>query len=328
MKKMVWVLLLIAFAVFSQEAAAYHREWKGMPASKGNTPMLYFLEFTAPIFPLDEIIADPEGDDVNTTPRVDVISVQSGTDGVMVPFRILFSRETSMANVVGLLELDLDQNGKTGTPPSANYFLGASQDIKVEVMVDCFGVHETGEVQLFKTTTGDFLGSVPATINEDDHALEFSVPLSMLGDDGFMNVGGVFGNFDQPTDAVPDAGHGTISGVGRVTITPGSSSLFTTQTLDLGFVFFTRKNKISKVEVILDGEDVTKKVVGAVVLGMIPSMDTGHDFTARIPGVNVGKLFQEKYGWHTLQITVYTEKGQYGDKVDYLYVPNNEPFVP
>lgn len=192
----------------------------GWEAPKGPQTAAPAVGKVLPVAALGQIITDPLGDDVTSpeNPIVDIASVDGGSDGMSVTIKVDFSPDTVMSQVVGIIDLDTDQNAATGIPANANGFLGATQDLGVDYMLSLFALPGGGPVDVMNATTGETMGTVPAVFN--GQSLSITVPLAMLGnDDGNMNVGMILGNFPQPTDAAPNAGHGTIT-AGPVSIGP------------------------------------------------------------------------------------------------------------
>lgn len=179
---------------------------------------------------LRQIITDPEGDQVQGT-LVDITGVEGGSDTSNAEFRISFSSLTRMSEIAGYIPLDTDQDAATGTP--AYYLFGKpEQDVGFEYFLDLFDMPFNGRVNVWDQY-GFYLGSVEGTIVRQ--ALSFAVPLDMIGgDDGNINTSLVLGDFFQPTDWAPDAGHGTVSGGPiwmNVAFDPGTVPVGGTQTI-------------------------------------------------------------------------------------------------
>jgi hypothetical protein len=123
--------------------------------------------------------------------------------------RMLFSPDTVMHEVVGWIDLDTDQDPNTGIPPAANSFLQAAQDIGADYTLSLFGLPVGAEIGVVNNSTGEVAGTVPGVLI--GQTLEITVPLSLLGhEEGNLDVGMVLGNPAQPTDAAPEAKHGTL----------------------------------------------------------------------------------------------------------------------
>lgn len=198
----VLVCLIVFFTLSPKHAAA--QQWAAR-AGGGQTP----APVTAAV-PVTQIINDPIGDHITSSglPIVDIGAVSAGSDGVSLTIRVAFSSNTVMTQVVGLIDLDTDQNKNTGISPAANGFIpGTTQDIGVDYFLDLFSIPN---VNVIRTSTLALVGSVTRTVS--GQTIEMTIPLSMLGsDDGNINVGMVLGNLTQPTDAAPNTGHGIIT---------------------------------------------------------------------------------------------------------------------
>lgn len=269
----------------------------------------------------DPIIDDPLGDHITSLGNaiVDIVMVEGGTDGTDVTLKVTFSPDTVMSQVVGFIDLDTDRNPATGIPPNANiYIAGTLQDIGVDFFLSLFNLPFGGPVDVLNAITGVLVGSGPATIV--GQALEITVPLTMLGGgNGTMHVGMVLGNFSQPTDAAPNVGHGTILPPGRAIISPGSSTLVTTQVFDVVFIIDTFGHPITSGSISLNGVDITAAVLGfPPVIGSTP----GGQLTARLPGIGTALV---RPGSHTLSIVLTTQAGTFGDAVMYEVITNTEP---
>lgn len=153
---------------------------------------------------LEPIIDDPVGDAVG----IDVDDVLGGVEESEVTFGIRMANEESTTSMAGYLFLDTDQDADTGVPPS-DWAGDPAQDIGVDIVLDLFDLTWDGSVYVIDPVSFEFLGAVTASIEGTD--VLFTIPLEMLyGDDGSMDVAGVIGDWFQPTDWVPDIGHGTL----------------------------------------------------------------------------------------------------------------------
>lgn len=271
--------------------------------------------------PTNEIITDPEGDDLNfdSKKRVDVISIEAGTNGVDMSVRVNFSSATIMSTVVGYVDLDTDQNKTTGVEASGNIFVpGTNQDLGVDYQLDFFMLPNTGNVEVRNPITWDVLGTFPATV--EGQSITVTIPLSVVGnDDGYIYVGAALGNIDMATDAAPNDGHGFLLGPGRVFISPSSSIMAASQNFDLTFLVYPGRNKITQIQILLNGSNITQSVLAATIVGTIPD---GESFTARIPQINA----EDHLGMvnHTLTVTIHTEAGVFSDTALYTVIPNCE----
>ena len=154
---------------------------------------------------LDTVIDDPIGDSLGA---VDIgRAVSGGADGSEVSIQIDFSGSTPMSQAVGMVYLDTDQNPSTGLPPEAFFGL-PTQDIGMEYFVDMFAAPD-GVAYLVDTNTFELVAELGVeTIGQ---SYRFDIPVGLLGgDDGFIDLDMVMGDFNQPTDWAADIGHGTI----------------------------------------------------------------------------------------------------------------------
>ena len=113
--------------------------------------------------------------------------------------------------MAGLWDLDLDQDATTGTTSAQSIFAPPDQQggpLGVEALVDVFSESlHSGLVDVVDTLLGSLLAQAPITFGAN--SFEIVIPLSQLGDDGALNFGSVFGTFQEPTDAAPNAVFGT-----------------------------------------------------------------------------------------------------------------------
>jgi subtilisin family serine protease len=154
---------------------------------------------------LETIITDPVGDSFDSN---DISTVRAASDGTSVAsLAIDFSDATPLANVGGYIYIDTDQDPSTGLPAEALFGL-PGQDLGMEYFADLFEAYFDGIVPIWSAETFELVAVVPAEIS--GHTIAFDIPLDAVGgDDGFINVGMVVGQFG-PSDWAPDAGHGTI----------------------------------------------------------------------------------------------------------------------
>ena len=175
----------------------------GKPSLSGNVPTARTT--TIPSDQLSEIITDPEGDGG----AIDLVAVRAGADSEEITMELVYASDADAQEAVGLVFLDVDQDPDTGEPPE--FFSGdPAQDVGLEYVVDFFFAHEPDPVVLIvDALTFEIVAETEARVEGD--TLGFDVPLEAIGgDDGFVNTALVTGDFFQPTDWAPDAGHGTI----------------------------------------------------------------------------------------------------------------------
>jgi hypothetical protein len=152
--------------------------------------------------PLEEIIDDPD-DDAVAPPEV--TSVSAGSDGVEMSMQIEFAE--ALSDLGGYVFLDVDQDPNTGLPAEAVAGL-PTQDVGMEYFVDVFFALE-GFALVVDALSFEVIAEVPVVVEES--SIRFDLPFDLIGDDdGTLNTAMVIGNFFEPTDWVPDEGHGTV----------------------------------------------------------------------------------------------------------------------
>jgi hypothetical protein len=175
-------------------------------------------------------LADGFGDAQDTfglgPPLLDLALFDLRFDQQNLYFTLSFFTEIAPASdelpesLVGLLEFDVDQNAGTGTMPLQNLFSPPFVSLNTgnEFIVDFLSEQgNPGFVSLLDSNFS-FLSWIPVTF--DSMSVHGVVSLANLGnDDGRMDFTGIFGTFEQPTDAadkigssypVPEPGPGLI----------------------------------------------------------------------------------------------------------------------
>lgn len=151
--------------------------------------------------PLDVVVDDPD-DDAIAPP--DVTQLLGGSDGTETSIELDFANP--LTELGGYVFFDVDQDVTTGVPPEVLSGL-PTQELGIDYFADVFGAL-SGVVFIVDANTFELVAEVPAVV--EGSSVRFDFPLAAVGDDGAMDVGGVFGDFFQPTDWVPDAGKGTL----------------------------------------------------------------------------------------------------------------------
>ena len=243
----------------SVDAAPLFRELGRPPAEKGDA-------------------LDPVGDSL--TPAVDLTGLSVQSEDNVLSIEVLFDgvvspSDSGASNAArGFIDIDADQNGLTGNVPFAD-LLGGDSGLGNEFYVDLFDGYSSsdGLVDVFDDITGLVIGRVSAEFTA--RSLRVEIPLTLLADDGTVNVAAVFGNSDGPGDVVPD--------VGSVSTGPSSSLLlnndrfrvsiqwrsppqfpdFTSATAadfrtdDSGIFYFTQPNNLEFLIKVLNGCAIT-----------------------------------------------------------------------
>jgi YVTN family beta-propeller protein len=170
--------------------------------------------------PLFTILTDPLGDGG----PADVIEVLAGTTPTDVTMKLIFAPGVTPQSVLGYVFIDTDQNPDTGADP-VDWFGLPTQDVGFEYRVSLFSAPSTFEII---RSDNIYMGSVTPVY--ESNSVLFTIPLAMLGnDDGNMNVAMVLGDIFDPTEWVPDVGHGVIGATGLydwLTVSPDSGAIF------------------------------------------------------------------------------------------------------
>lgn len=158
-------------------------------------------------------VSDPVGDTVGEGVQIDLTSMSAFFGNGILEIQLVFAGPVSPPDLeepnalVGFIDLDLDQDGGTGFEANTDAELPdqPATDLGVEAFVDLFtysGID--GAVDLVADGTLELLARVPAVLT--DTTLTARIPLSVLGDDGRVDLAAVVGNDIEPTDKAPNAG--------------------------------------------------------------------------------------------------------------------------
>lgn len=179
-------------------------------------PLSVFAQWTPPAQSAPKVPAgaairavavDPVGDNFNPGP--DVIGLDASTDGAQLTMVLTFAGAIlpppgngSGNEVVGIIDLDTDQNGATNGVnggavaqfcPSPVAGFGPDYELSFPNVT---------RAELKRLSDGALLGGFTVVYGPDRVTL--TVPNALLGDDGIANIAAVIGNFATPTDCVPD----------------------------------------------------------------------------------------------------------------------------
>jgi hypothetical protein len=161
-------------------------------------------------------IQDAQGDALDAfdagPPLLDIDALDLRFDAAALHFSMTFFTEIAPPSsgepngLVGVIELDLDQNSSTGRPPVQNMYSPpfASLGIGVDALIVMF--EEAASPGMFAVFDDQMasLGTVPAMYTPT--SVSGSVPLAMLGDDGIADFVAIIGTVPQPTDAMDAVG--------------------------------------------------------------------------------------------------------------------------
>ena len=139
---------------------------------------------------------------------IDTLDIRFTTD--TLDFSLSFFNEIAppslgaINSLVGVIDLDVDQNVTTGFAPLQNSFsppfvsLGAGIEYRIDLASD--DAHP-GMLDVVEAEFGTIVGTFPVTYTPT--SLSGSMPLSVLADDdGVVNFTAIIGTFPQPTDAM------------------------------------------------------------------------------------------------------------------------------
>lgn len=180
-----------------------------------------------PVTPTESIRAsasDPVGDNFNPGP--DLTGISGETDGTTLFLTLTFADTISPPpaigpgpgptgddpggnEVVGFIELDIDQDGGTGTAsgPIFQFCPQPPANFGSEFLVDLGNYDpQTGTVALEPIGIVPKGVETPVPITYTSNSLTVEVPNSAIGDDGIVDAVTVIGNLPAPTDCAPDGG--------------------------------------------------------------------------------------------------------------------------
>ncbi|MDP3731203.1 MAG: hypothetical protein Q8R34_01770 [bacterium] len=192
-----WKLVL----VMSMEAHGAERvQWTDhrahelvRPAMKDG-PQVSTFSIGIPVDVSKNCFADPKGDVYSGDPSrtVDLTQVCGGTNGSVTEVTMIFSMRN---DVFGLVCLDTDRNAETGK--RFRVYRTGVKGIGCDYELDLFEVTEYGIVYI-NDVSGQRIGSFPARM--DGNVLIMEIPLSIIKDNGNMNVAMMVGDQWGPTD--------------------------------------------------------------------------------------------------------------------------------
>ena len=167
---------------------------------KGSGHKPYSINLPKENLPL--IIADPVGDG----DPVDITEIRGLARSDSLVLQLIFENELNVYDFGGFIGFDIDRNIQTGIlyPNSLPV-----QTVGCEYFAGLYDIY-FNEIYVYDQYF-NYVGSFPAQY--DLHNVVFSIPLSALGnDDGTINLAAAVGNYNGPTDWIPDEGCGIIGG--------------------------------------------------------------------------------------------------------------------
>ena len=186
--------------------------WKRPAHTEAWGPRTVLAPLAAPDDSLGSKTLDPQGD---VFLQHDVTKLSLSLDGEDLVVELRFAQEISppdtdsLNGLVGVIELDLDQNPLTGTRQGAlGSFCSASVSLGAEALVDLFGYDSlAGRVPLYAVDddgTRSLIGTVVASF--DQTRVSVRIPIESLGEiDGQVNAAAVVGTWLATSDCAPNS---------------------------------------------------------------------------------------------------------------------------
>jgi hypothetical protein len=190
-------------------AASGNRSWA---AATDRRPRPAASTNLTPIDELPVLLDDPDDDAVggtDSTRAVEATRVLGDASSERLEFAIQHDSTVVASDYGGALYIDVDQDSASG---SDGAFTNPEQQIGAEYAVDFFALEDS--IVVVREIGAEEATSVPAQV--DSATVQFAVPLEDLGgDDGNVDVAGVVGNAQNPTDWLPNAGNASLTAVPR-----------------------------------------------------------------------------------------------------------------
>ncbi len=184
------------------------------------------------------VVGDPTGDTFGGGAlQLDIIQLSATTNGSQLMVSVSFAGSISPGDsgnpdaVVGFIDLDTDQNTSTGVS-NVGLFCPAPPMIGADFYVFLFAYDSaTGMAELLDST-GALVGTVPVAFQSQSFGVD--LPLSLLSDDGTVDVATVLGTFQEPTDCAPNGATLTSDGIPIPTLGEWGALLMGSLLLGLG----------------------------------------------------------------------------------------------
>ena len=175
-------------------------------------------------------VLDPAGDTFATTASSGLVppdivrfagAVSGGVIVIAIDFAAPIAAPGSQApnEVVGLIDIDSDQNALTGTFPATDTLRPnpGSTGMGADYGVDLFSLDSLGQAAVNDNALGRVVGYAPTQYQGS--RLTITIPLALLKqDDGNMDLATVLGTVPEPTDIAPNTGSLRVSNLGRATM--------------------------------------------------------------------------------------------------------------
>lgn len=159
----------------------------------------------------DSLVTDPVGDTFGTgAVQHDITGVSAAYTDTLLTFNIYFvgavraPSTSDPRSVQGFIDIDSDRNPATGAASLTGLFgPPPAPDLGAEYGIDLgFEAARPGFAAVFNAVTFATVGLAPITFSAN--SLSVSVPLALLGGNGYVNYAVIVGTFDAVTDKAPN----------------------------------------------------------------------------------------------------------------------------
>ncbi len=148
-----------------------------------------------------ESVTDPIGDTLAAGPDITKFSAERTETDLIITLTL----DSGPANQISaIIEIDVDQNPNTGTASIISTFSPYSSD---GLGAECFVFIAPGIPPTAALVDYPFFATDVLTVNDTPNSLTVTVPLSVIGDDGYVNMAAFVGIAGPPTDVAPNGGH-------------------------------------------------------------------------------------------------------------------------
>jgi hypothetical protein len=138
----------------------------------------------------------------NANASLDLVAVNTRYATNFMIISLKFNRSIAATTVVGVVDLDLDENASTGVAPLMNDPLfGGSAPQGIEERISFVTGGSGGTSLLFLNAPGVTIRSIT-----DADSIQFFLPYAKLNDDGNLTITTIIGPLDRPTDYAPNTG--------------------------------------------------------------------------------------------------------------------------
>lgn len=158
------------------------------------------------------VYPQPQGDTFGRGPvQLDISSIDAQFNKTYLVFKTTFytpimpTHVNAPNSVGGYIDIDSDRNPTTGAMSFIDIFKPPSyppSGLRDEHFISIFfETGSPGNVGVFNAVTGSLEGIAPITFTPNSYTI--SVPLSLIGGNGYVNYGTIIGTFLEPTDLAP-----------------------------------------------------------------------------------------------------------------------------